>query len=281
MKYYCKVFFGCLCKVISCVVVVLIFSLFVAECYYYLELKNIMKLPLLILLLSALSVFASEIPAFPFTVVNGEAKSKVRPDLVEIDIDLLAFDKSSEASLDTINQTMKLVIEVLQKNKIDLKVLEATDYYKKTIRDKVDGKELEILGYEISRDISFRWKQIDKYPDLAAELVKIDGVSRVTSDFTVSNEDEVKLGLISDACEKAKKKAAALASGLGVKLGKPYAIKDSGFRSSWGELFGVAEMFIGSGDPFGGGASPNLNNFFVPQFIYFEVTVDVIYRLGK
>lgn len=239
-----------------------------------------MKKQILLLLLTSISLTASEIPSFPFTTVQGEAQRKVKPDCVEVDIDLLAFDKSSDTALQKINQTMKQVLEVLHKSKIDLKTLESTDYYKKAIRNEKDRKKLDILGYQISRDISFKWMQIDNYPSLAAELTKIDGVSRVSSDFTVKDEEEIKLGLVSEACKNAQKKAHILAAGLGVKLGKPYAIKDNDYDSSWNVLFGVAEAYYGgSGDPFGEISSPRLSGFFVPQFISFTVNVDVIYKL--
>ena len=233
------------------------------------------------------SLWAEERPQFPFIAASGDATVEVKPDEVELTLRLLAFDEQSGEALAELNTVVKTVLETLEKAGVKEEQITAGDLQKRTIRTKKEGsyRELEIAGYEMRRRIVVMLDKVDAFPELAASLTRVDGLIGLEPSFEVSNKEEVDRELLAKACADARRHGELLAAGLGVKLGKPDAVRQVGRIDSGWATYSLDEIFLRSGgegstDPFASGLSRKETSFFVPTFIEREVSVQVIFRMG-
>jgi uncharacterized protein YggE len=242
--------------------------------------KNLILAPLLFL---AFGLSAAEKPNFPFVAASGSANIEVKPDEASIRLEFLSHHAESESAMKGLGVSFATAIEVVAEHGVPEENLKASDITKRAIRRRLQDeyRDLEILGYDITRNLTIKLKDLTKYPALAESLTRIDGVESIRSTFSNSNDEKIKLDLITEACSDAKIEAARLAEGLGMKLGKPYAIKqDHTLDSSWA-TFGLDSTFEGVAPSWapGGAGSAYEMKYFVPEKINRNSLVHVIFRL--
>jgi len=178
-----------------------------------------------VFLVFTISTNAANLPDFPFVVSPGDAKQAVKPDIATININVLAFDKDSSKALESANMASKSVIDLLKKYDININQLEAGDIQKSTTRQRDSNyKSLEILGYEVSRNITLKLIDLSYYSELMNDLVSINNVSGAQTQFDASNRKEIKLELIQQAGRDAKDNATQMAHALNSKVHSVFSI---------------------------------------------------------
>ncbi len=178
---------------------------------------------------------ASNLPDFPFVVSTGVAEKDVLPTIATVSINVLAFNKQSDKAFEAANVASRSVIELLKKYDIDIKQLEANDIQKSTTRQRGNNyNRHEILGYEVSRNMSLTLNNLSQYSELVNDIVSIDNISGIRTQFDVSNRIQIESELIQIASKNAKNKATKMANSLDTQIHSVYAVSQA---SNFGDFF--------------------------------------------
>lgn len=176
-------------------------------------------------LMLPLSVLANPVPTFPFVIVTERIAQEVKPDLAKVSFYILAYDKSSDSAMDQLTKASAEMLEVLRKHDIPISNLESNQVDKSVKRArKGDNYNLEILGYEVAQRFNLQLADLEKYPGLMNDLVRLDGVQDIDALFETTEEDELKEKMIVELSAKARKKADALAKAQSRKVKSVYGI---------------------------------------------------------
>lgn len=172
-----------------------------------------MKFILLTLsLIICLPVFANPVPEFPFVIVTEKLEQEVKPDLAKVRFSLLAFDKSSGKAMEQLIKFTAQMLEILKSNEIHISNIESDQVKKSTKRAKKDGVyNLDILGYELKQGFNLRISDLNKYPKLMNQLIRLDGVQNIDALFETTQEEEYKEKMIVALSLKTRRKADVLA----------------------------------------------------------------------
>ena len=185
-------------------------------------------------------VIANPVPEFPFVIVTEKIEQDVKPDLVKVRFSIIAYEDSSIKAMEELTKSSVLMLETLKKNGIVISQLESTQIDKNTKRARKDGAyNLEILGYEVQQDFNLRLTDLNKYPGLMSELIRLDGIQGIDAFFETSKAEEHKEKLIKLLSEKARKKADILAQAQGRKIKNVYGITT---EENFGQAYGIFSL---------------------------------------
>ncbi|MGH1374176.1 MAG: SIMPL domain-containing protein [Cellvibrionaceae bacterium] len=223
-------------------------------------------------------VLANELPDFPFVSVVGEAEKSVEPDQVRVSLQALVFSDTSTQAVDQNRSAMNQVLRVLRDFDVDEESVEASDVRKREKRAKDDNyQSLRILGYEVSRSVSFQLKNLEHYSGLINALNSIDYITDVSSRFDTSERIDIETELLQEASRRSRKKADVLAAGLNSKIDSVFGIsQDRDFH------YGGASFRYRVGSVQAMMAPPSDSQamtLFIPKSIQLSQHVSVLYRL--
>ncbi len=192
---------------------------------------------ILIVLISLLPLFvkASPLPDFPFVIVNEKIEKEIKPDIGTIHFSFMAFNQESILAMEALSRSTAQVLALLKKYKIPQSQLSSSQVYKSAKRAHREGAyELEILGYTVTQALTLELVDLSFYPELMVELLMIDGLEDIQSDFKSTKETEFKANLLAEVSVKARKKADALAKGQSRLVKSIYGITtQNSFSSSF------------------------------------------------
>lgn len=204
--------------------------------------------------------------------------------MATIQLQILVFEKRASSAQSSLDSTTAKLLQVLQNNNIPATSISSDEVNKRTkrARDKRSYEELEILGYELSRHFTIELDDLAKYPNLSTDLMKLENVIGVSSQFDISNRQDIEVELIADAGQKAKNKAKQMASGLGVKLGSVFAMNDSGSFQSFFATFGLESQSYGyARNEKMALTRAGTQASFIPEFIQISKRINVVYKLDN
>lgn len=223
--------------------------------------------------------YSANLPDFPFVVSVGRAEQEVKPDMVTVSLEIMAFEKESDVSRDKVNEATNRILKILKEYGASSEAIEATDIKKSTKRKRdSEYNSLDILGYEISRSLTIELKNLSSYSELISDIVSVNNVSGVRANFDVSNRKQIERELIELASEDASSKAEQMARSLGAKIHSVYAISQS---SDFGAFFAT----------FGARSEEVMADFsalhrrpiamFAPKNITIRQGINVVFRINK
>ncbi|MEW5250723.1 SIMPL domain-containing protein [Microbulbifer sp. 2201CG32-9] len=187
----------------------------------------------IILLLTSLTIpliaLANPIPQFPFVIVTESIEKQVKPDVVNIHFEMVAFDKSSEEAMASLTKSSAKMLEILKAHNISQSQLKSSQVEKSTRRARKEGTyNLDILGYEVGQRFTLKLNNLEKYPALANALLRLEGAADINALFKTTKEEEHKDNLILELSTKARKKADKLAHAQSREVRKVYGITTEG-----------------------------------------------------
>ena len=240
-----------------------------------------MKHVILILsFLISFSVLANPVPEFPFVIVTENLEKKVKPDLAKINFTLLAYDKSSSKTMESLTNSSALILDLLNEKGISISSLESSQVDKSIKRARKEGVYgLEILGYEMTQDFVLTLNNLEIYPSVMNALIKLDGVQGADALFETTKEDEYKEEMIMDLSVKARKKADMLAEAQSKKVKGVYGITTEG---NFGQAYAIFSLEY---DPvmydlaMRGGSNRGNLIMAVPEYIEVAQQITAIYKL--
>lgn len=238
----------------------------------------------LLLVCTTFSVVASPIPDFPFVTVTGESSRKVAPDMVTIELQALVFDKRAKMAQKKLEDTTANLIALLEANNIPLSKISSEQVNKRTKRARKNNSydNLEILGYELTRQFKIELDSLERFPKIYNALLKMENITGISNRFDVSNKVEIGQELIAEAAVKAKNKATQMATGLGVELGSVFAFNDTGSFQTFFATFGLQGNNAGYRyEKFESVAMRSEKAAFIPEFINISKRINVVYKLNN
>jgi uncharacterized protein len=241
------------------------------------------KLSVLFLMsICCLSSFANNLPDFPFVVAKGFAEVEVKPDVATIQLRIEAVAPESDLALGKVNIATTAVINAIEKYKIPLENITATDIEKSTRRNRGGSmNQLEVIGYQVSRNMTINLDDISHYAELMSDIVSIDNIYNANASFDVKKRNEIKASLMQSASDDAKQRAHQMAESLGTKIHSVYAISESNSFDSLFASFGAQsyqsarpEMRAKMIQSSTGGTL-----MFVPKSINISKSINVVFRI--
>jgi uncharacterized protein len=208
----------------------------------------------------------------PQISVSGSAEIKVTPDEVDLNLAVESRDESLATAKADNDQRVAGALEFLKKNGVKDKDIQ-TDYIMITpVYDDNSGPidprtGLPMLGfgragtttklscYIVEKTIGIKVTNVAGFDAILSGLIT-NGVNVVRGvDFRTSQLRKYKDQARAEAIKAAKEKAEAMASALGVKIGKPYSVT----VNDWGGNYGWSPNGWGYGGGGGGGANAYQN----------------------
>jgi len=194
-----------------------------------------MKLLIALLMLSAFPAVAlaqSNIEP-PLVTVTGQAEVRVPPDEVVFTLAVENVDKDMVVASKRTDDSVRQILAIARKNNVKAEDVQTshisvqpkynTDDLPYESRDKV---KRVLVGYEVSKTVAIRLREIARFDDLLADVLKA-GITRLSNlEFRDSqirkHRDEARRMAIRAAQEKAK----LLAGEIGQSIGPAYSITE-------------------------------------------------------
>ena len=231
------------------------------------------------LLLSAAIAAAQSNIEPPLITVTGQAEVRVPPDEVVFTLAIENVDKGMVLASKRTDDSVRQILAIAKKNNVKPEDVQTshisvqpkynTDDLPYESRDKV---KRVLVGYEVSKTVAIRLREISRFDDLLADVLKA-GITRLSNlEFRDSqirkHRDEARRMAIRAAQEKAK----LLAGEIGQAIGPAYSInEDSGTdynRNNYSQNASVAA-----------GASSESESATAPGTISVTAQVTVRFRL--
>ena len=236
------------------------------------------SLTILFLILLAIPqvTFSDDWPSDPFLVVEGKAQIEVPPEQATIKLNVVAFEKESEVAVSTVQQQDARVLEVLEKFDVPADAITSYSLRKDIERAQQDYRDLEILGYYVSRRIEADLGDISQFGEIIAALASLENVSRVDAEFDVKNREDIEAELTRQAAKDARRKAQNMAEAMDVSLGNVHAISETEFRSD-GTIYGLGQRFY----PSIASPRPYEDTVFLPAAITIRQSLNVVFNIDQ
>jgi len=228
--------------------------------------------------LALATALAATAPTGRSISVSGNAQVNVAPDIVQFLLAVETSDKTIAKSKAANDDRVKQTLATAAKLGIDAKDTQ-TDrisiepYWDNTSYNRRNAPD----GYTVKRTIALKLRDIKRFEDVLTAMLDA-GVNRVEGiDFQTSELRKNRDNARTMAINAAKEKATALASQLGMKVGKPASISESGgwsYSSSSTSRYAAMSQNVVSAGPAGEGS-----NGFAPGQIAIEATVAVTFDL--
>jgi len=245
------------------------------------------KLFLVLILCISNLVFASDAPNFPFLSVKSEADVELKPDTAKITFVIKEFNKEAKEATKVVVQRAQAILHLAKVLNVNEDQVISSEYGKSIIRKQGESyNKTDIAGYEITQTFTVTIDQISKYSNMVDQLVAMQNVDDIRSEFDISNRADVESQLIKQASQNARKKAENLAAGMNVKLGDVFALSTDNDFSPYSAIFGAPnydQFVVNSAPDFVPPPSldfiPDSSIMFVPKSIKFRKSVNVIFKI--
>ncbi len=193
-----------------------------------------------LVLTSGILAFKSKSTTIVQTNPNGQASNSITvsadgkvtavPDKAEVYFSINTEGKTAVEAQDKNKATSNSVMSALEGKGISQKDIESTQYYvNKKYQWNPQSQKSEVIGYEVIHTLKVSTKDIENVGVLADVGVSAGATGVENIQFTLSEDKqrEVKAQALKTAASSAKEKAQAIASSLGVSLGRITSVTES------------------------------------------------------
>ncbi|MGH9753452.1 MAG: SIMPL domain-containing protein [Blastocatellia bacterium] len=164
----------------------------------------------------------------PLITVIGNAEVKVAPDEAIFELEVETLDKDLQKAKLLNDETVKKLLSVVTPLVTDQRMIQ-TGYISLSPKyDFTKDDKRIFLGYEIKRDVSITLRDLARFDNFLAEIVKA-GVTRVKDvELRTTQIRQHKDKARAMAVKAAQEKATAMAAEIGQAIGKAVAITEHG-----------------------------------------------------
>jgi hypothetical protein len=187
-----------------------------------------------VIVLTASAALAQNAVDRPLITVSGQAEMRVPPDEVVFTLEVESVDKDVLAAKKKTDESVKQVFALARDNKVNTDDVQ-TSYISVEPKYNTDdlgyGDERRVtkrifLGYEVSKTIAIRLKDISRFDPLLSDVLKA-GVTKVSNvEFRDSQIRKHRDQARAMAIKAAKEKANLLAREIGQTIGPAYSITE-------------------------------------------------------
>lgn len=220
----------------------------------------------------------------PLITVTGQAEMRVPPDEAVFNLGVSRLDKDIGTAQRQVDDSVRQILALARRYDVAQEDVK-THYIKVGIRyttDFIDDEETsaanvkkvkrEFLGYEVSKSVAVRLKDLTRFEQFFAEVLAT-GVSKVDEvELRSSQLRKYKDQARAAAMRAAREKAVAMAAEIGQGIGRAYSIQEEGYSrvSSTSNYTGYVS----------GGLSTEENSSFAPGTISVTAQVTVKFLLN-
>jgi uncharacterized protein len=209
-------------------------------------------------------------------VVAGDAKIEVAPEQATIKLHVVAFEKDSETAVATVQQQVARVLEILESFAVPADAITSFSLRKDVERARQDYRDLEILGYYVSRRVEADLADLSQFGELIAALAGLENVSQVEAEFDIKNREDIEAELTRQAAKDARRKAQNMAEAMDVSLGQVHAISETEFRFD-GTIYGLGQRIY----PSLAAPGPYEDTVFLPAAIMIRQSLNVVFNIDQ
>lgn len=177
-----------------------------------------MRQILITILLISISVFAFASEKSLINI-NAEGKVKAQPDMAVFTITIQTTEIDAQQAHNKIDSQVKDLLKKLKKFAVKEGSLDSSQT---SIQAEYDYniKPKQLLGYRVSRQVSFNLIDLKQLDSLATTVSKLDFTSLNNIEFSVQDTQHYEDLALINAIQIAKQKAELIANEFGINLGK-------------------------------------------------------------
>ncbi len=180
----------------------------------YLTRTLIQSLTLLIFMFSTVTYAEKNLPLIH---VTAEGKATAQPDQVELHLDFVAKQLEVEQAREEVDDHVKTLLKKLAKFELDTSSLDSSQTQIYPQYDYRNNQQ-QLLGYQVSRQVSFTLKNLEQLEDLIKEITKSKVTHLNQIQFGLSDPGFTKAEALANAIRNSRNVAQQIAEGYDVQL---------------------------------------------------------------
>lgn len=188
-----------------------------------------------ILLLSSAPSCAADLPAYPFIHASGRAFTHVIPDRGEIDFDISASDADPAAARAVLDARAAELHALLSANGRADDKIEIHDV-RREIRKVADADPKAEPVYDYVCTAHVVVNDLAAWTPIMSALLDMKNLTGFSTSFYVADRDQIELNLSIDAIKDARRRAEAMARGLGKQVGAAMAVSSGQLKNLTGAI---------------------------------------------
>jgi uncharacterized protein len=234
-------------------------------------LKQILAVGMLVL--APLGAGASQLPDYPFIHASGSASVNVMPDIGEIDFEISASDADPELARGIVETRIAEVRALMEQQGVPLEDVQTRDVRKEISKGDPTAT---LVSYEIKCGVHLNVRDLSKWRAVVAPLLDKPNLDGFSTAFDSSMREKIEMELIGEAIRDARRKAEAMAAGLGRKLGPASAVTSGGLKNLGNSMGLVTADFLRRPEARG---PVERRDFLAVSALKLQQPVDVIFRI--
>lgn len=178
-------------------------------------------------LLAAVPATAAEFPDYPFIHISGTGFAYVAPDLGEIDFEISLFDAEPEAARRAIEARIAEIRALAGGAGIaaaDIDIRDVRRDIRKAEPGRADPGRADPPLYDLKCGVHIKVNDLSKWKTLVGALIAMPNLDGFMIGFDSSRREQIEGELTAEALKNARRRAEAMALGVGRKLGPASAV---------------------------------------------------------
>jgi uncharacterized protein YggE len=172
---------------------------------------------------------AADLPDYPFIHVSGVGTMVAMPDLGQIDFEISAFDADPAVAVGVVEARATDIRAAMAQAGVPLDDVEIRDV-RKDFR-KQDPAAGAPVQYDIRAGVRINVRNLAQWRAAAAPLLTMPNLDGFMIVFDTTEREKIEMALAGDAIRIARRKAEAIAAGLGRKLGAASAVSTGDLKN--------------------------------------------------
>jgi uncharacterized protein YggE len=231
------------------------------------------------LLLCVSSVFAAEIPDYPFVFVVGKADIDTPPNVATCSLSIRAIDLDPGKAESAVDGRLKSVLATLSAKRISPSDIESSRIDKQIMLDENRNREpASIRGYDVSRHLKFTARQLDVLPSIELTLTGSPNIESINCQFDRLDRAVIETELLTKAIHSARDQADKLAEPLGRHVTVAVAVSKLPFDSI-SRMLGLGAESLPPGFDRMFKKSVSSDELLVPATISMSATANVLFKM--
>ncbi|CUI03538.1 SIMPL domain-containing protein [Massilia antarctica] len=173
---------------------------------------------------------AGGLPDYPFIHVSATGTTSAMPDLGQIDVEISASDADPAVAVRVVQARANDIRAAMTQAGVPLDDVEVRDVRKDFRKPDANAAPAPVQ-YDIRAGVRINVRDLSKWRSAAAPLLDMPNLDGFMTVFDTTRRDKIEMELAADAIRIARRKAEAIALGLGRKLGPAHAVSTGDLKN--------------------------------------------------
>lgn len=234
------------------------------------------KIVLLVAFALAPLAGAAQLPEYPFIHTSGSAQRYFLPDVGAVDFELSASDTDADAARAAVDRQIAVISALVEAQGLSVDDVQIRAV-RKDIR-KADANVVTAPIYDVRCTIHLNVRALDKWRDIVSPLLDMPNVTGFYTEFSSTEREKIEGELIAMAVKDARRRADAIADGLGKKVGSVAAVSNGALRNL-GAAMGLVTADFRSGGNNSARTPMDKRDVLNIEIMKLTQPVDVVFRI--